>query len=168
MCAVTAKEEEKGIDINEFSSWRRFVRVTARILRLSEKIRLRKHGQEGREGPLAPEELIGAEQIWIKKAQESLHGYHGKGEFASLSPFVDDKGIMRVGGRVDAALVSYDTRHPILLPSDHRVAFLITHHIHDKGHPRSRRPPYSKDKTQVLDFEGEQAQQNHKESMRTL
>ena len=133
VCAVT-KEEEKGIDINEFSSWRRFVRVTARILRLSEKIRLRKHGQEGREGPLTPEELIGAEQIWIKKAQESLHGRHGKGEFASLSPFVDDKGIIRVGGRVDAALVSYDTRHPILLPSDHRVAFLITRHIHDKGH----------------------------------
>ena len=45
VCAVTAKEEEKGIDINKFSSWRRFVRVTARILRLSEKIRLRKHGQ---------------------------------------------------------------------------------------------------------------------------
>ena len=48
--------------------------------------------------------------------------------------FHDRMNPVRVGGRVDAALVSYDTRHPILLPSDHRVAFLIMRHIHDKGH----------------------------------
>ncbi|XP_048577231.1 uncharacterized protein K02A2.6-like [Nematostella vectensis] len=66
--------------------------------------------------------------------QDTLHGRHEKGEFAPLSPFVDDKGIIRVGGRLDAALVSYDTRHPILLPSDHRGALLITRHVHKHGY----------------------------------
>jgi len=126
---------EEVIDVNEFSKWRTLVRVTARILRLAEKIKLRKYEQGGRQGPLTPEELKKAEVFWIKKAQEALHGRYKKGEFTSLSPFIDDKGIIRVGGRVDAALVSYDTKHPILLPSNHRVSFLITRHAHMHGHP---------------------------------
>ncbi|XP_048579040.1 uncharacterized protein LOC125560752 [Nematostella vectensis] len=133
VCAVTGRAEE-AIDVSKFSEWRRLVRVTARIQRLAEKIRLQKYEQEGRQGPLAPEELKKAEEHWIKKMQDTLHGRHEKGEFAPLSPFVDDKGIIRVGGRVDAALVSYDTRHPILLPSDHRGALLITRHVHKHGH----------------------------------
>ena len=133
LCAVAAKVEEV-IDVNEFSKWRRLVRVTARILRLAEKIKLRKYEQGGRQGPLSPEELRKAEVFWIKKAQEALHGCYKKGEFASFSPFIDDKGIIRVGGRVDAALVLYDTKHLILLPSNHRVSFLITRHAHMHGH----------------------------------
>ena len=51
VCAVAAKVEE-AIDVNEFSKWRRLLRVTARILRLAEKIKLRKYEQGGRQGPL--------------------------------------------------------------------------------------------------------------------
>ena len=42
-----------------------------------------------------------------------------KGSYKSLSPFVDDKGIVRVGGRVEPAIVSYDGKHAALLPHDH-------------------------------------------------
>ena len=41
---------------------------------------------------------------------------------------------MRVGGRVDKALVSYDTRHPMLLPGDHWISRLIIQHAHQFGH----------------------------------
>ena len=129
---------EEVIDVNEFSKWRTLVRVTARILRLAEKIKLRKYEQGGRQRPLTPEELKKAEVFWIKKAQEALHGRYKKGELASLSPFIDDKGIIRVGARVDAAMVSYDTKHPILLPSNHRVPLLITSCPHART-PRNRR-----------------------------
>ena len=51
-------------------------------------------------------------------------------------PFVDFQGMIRAGGRVDATLVSYNTKHPILLQSDHRVLYLITKHVHTHGHLR--------------------------------
>ena len=95
---------------------------------------LRKHAQEGRNGPLTPEELEKAEIFWIKEAQRDLHRRKEKGEFKSLSPFQDDKGVIRVGGRVDEAIVSYDPKHPALLPSDHWVSWLITRHAHQHGH----------------------------------
>ena len=51
-----------------------------------------------------------------------------------LSPFKDENGVIRVGGRVDKALVSYETKHPILLPNKHWISYLITHHMHQFGH----------------------------------
>ena len=53
-------------------------------------------------------------------------------EFKMLSPFTDDEGIIRVGGRIDNALVSYETRHPALLPYDHRISRLIIEGFHIK------------------------------------
>ena len=74
--------------------------------------------------------------ILIKDAQNNLHDRLKKGEFKSLSPFTDDKGIIRVGGRVDKAIVFYETRHPTLLPNDHRISLLITRYVHQHGHTR--------------------------------
>ena len=51
----------------------------------------------------------------------------------TLSPFVDNKGVIRVGGRVDNAVVSYDSRHPALLPYEHSISLLITRHMHQCG-----------------------------------
>ena len=120
------KIAENPIDPQAFSSWRRLIKVTARIRRLAEKIRLRKHAQEGRQGPLTPEELLQAELYWIKDAQKSLHDRMAKGELKTLSPFSDDKGIIRVGGRLDKAIVSYEMKHPALLPTTHWISLLIT------------------------------------------
>ena len=125
----------KVIDVKNFSSWRRLIRVTAWIKRLAEKIRLRRNALSGREGPLMPEELKNAEMSWIRSAQEDLKSRMKNGEFKTLSPFVDDKGIIRVGGRIDKAIMSYEEKHPVLLPSEHRISLLITSHMHNQGHP---------------------------------
>ncbi|XP_067041082.1 uncharacterized protein [Acropora muricata] len=125
----------KVIDVQNFSRWRRLIRVTAWIKRLAEKIRLRRNALSGREGPLMPEELKNAEMSWIRSAQEDLKSRMKNGEFKTLSPFVDDKGIIRVGGRIDKAIMSYEEKHPVLLPSEHRISLLITSHIHNQGHP---------------------------------
>lgn len=132
-CGATVKAEE-AIDVTRFSSWRRLVRTTAWIMRLAEKIRRRRYNQEGREGPLDVQELRKAELYWIKNAQKELVTRHQKGEFKTLSPFIDAKGILRVGGRVDNALISYDAKHPALLPWKHRVSYLVTAHTHMHGH----------------------------------
>ena len=125
---------EQAIDLKKFSSWRKLIRVTARIQRLAKKIRLRKYAQEGRNDPLSPEELEVAEMFWIKEAQKGLHRRMENGEFKNLSPFLDPKGVIRVGGRVSEAIVSYETKHPALLPGDHWISLLITRHAHQYGH----------------------------------
>ena len=71
--AFQATATENPIDPQTISSWRRLIRVTARIRRLAEKIRLRKHEQDGKEGPLTPEEL-GKEGIhWIFTTPAAPH-----------------------------------------------------------------------------------------------
>lgn len=132
VCEATVTEA--AIDPKAFSGWRNLIRVTAHIKRLANKIRSRRRTQEGREGPLSPEELEDAEIFWVKEAQKPLHRRFKSGEFKTLSPFVDEKGIMRVGGRVNEAVVSYETRHPALLPNDHWISLLITRHAHQHGH----------------------------------
>ena len=57
-----------------------------------------------------------------------------KNDFKMLTPFVDADGIIRVGGRVDNAVVSYETKHPVLFQYSHRVSHLITEEAHRCGH----------------------------------
>ena len=81
-----------------------------------------------------PEELQEAEHHCIKESQKSLSDRLKKGELKKFSPYKDSDGIVRVGGRLDKALVSYETRHPALLPREHWISLLITRQVHHCGH----------------------------------
>jgi hypothetical protein len=48
--------------------------------------------------------------------------------------YTDNDGIIRVGGRVGKATVSYDMQHPVLLPYGHWLSRLIVHRVHQFGH----------------------------------
>ncbi|KAF6025536.1 hypothetical protein EB796_016159 [Bugula neritina] len=51
---------------------------------------------------------------------------------AKLNPFIDGAGIMRVGGRLQRSQVlSYEEKHPIILPRDAHVTSLIVRHYHN-------------------------------------
>ncbi|KAH9634311.1 hypothetical protein HF086_011571, partial [Spodoptera exigua] len=47
-----------------------------------------------------------------------------------LNPFLDEEGILRVGGRISRAGIEYDQRHPALLPCDHPFTFKLIESIH--------------------------------------
>ena len=52
-----------------------------------------------------------------------------------LHPFLDDVGILRVGGRLKNALINYEAKHPIILPYRHHATDLIISQHHQKtGH----------------------------------
>lgn len=71
----------------------------------------------------------------INVAQKSLHSCLKKDDFKMLSPFIDDEDIIRVGGHMDKAIVFFETKHPALLPHDHKISRLITQEAHQCGHP---------------------------------
>lgn len=49
---------------------------------------------------------------------------------ARLSPFIDQAGIIRVGGRLRHALINYDCKHPILLAKRSHLAVLLCERWH--------------------------------------
>lgn len=49
---------------------------------------------------------------------------------AQLAPFIDAQGIIRVGGRLRYSSLSYDVKHPILLPKMSHLTTLLIRHYH--------------------------------------
>ena len=50
----------------------------------------------------------------------------------SLNPFIDDQGILRVGGRQQKAKFSYNSRHPVILDSKHPFTKLLIRSEHSR------------------------------------
>ena len=55
-----------------------------------------------------------------------------------LDPFIDDSGILRVGGRLRHAKLEYKEKHPVLLPKGHHVSKLIVRHYHSQVYHQGR------------------------------
>ena len=52
-----------------------------------------------------------------------------------LHPLMDEFGILRVGGRLENALISYEAKHPVVLPYQHHVTdLIISQHHQITGH----------------------------------
>jgi len=90
------------------------------------------------------EEVVKAKREIIRLVQESqfateLHFLRANQQLPSankhlcLNPFLDQEGIIRVGGRLRNADVPYDQKHPILLPRHHHITTLIIMDIHEKS-----------------------------------
>ncbi|XP_070529860.1 uncharacterized protein [Cardiocondyla obscurior] len=92
-------------------------------------------------GPLSSNEVIEAEEHILKIMQSSYFhkdikiikdnrtSYSGK--LVYLNPFLDDKGLLRVGGRLQASKLTFSQKHPILLPSQHQLTDKIIREIHE-------------------------------------
>ena len=54
---------------------------------------------------------------------------------SALAPFVGEHGMVRVGGRLNRAKISFDAKHPVVIPRKHHVVDLLIRHYHEKeGH----------------------------------
>ena len=150
---------ELWLDPETVPSWTKLLRVTAWVLRFLSKIRSsvkerRNQTSNTDQEPgcqpsnigraLDPDEVKAAEQYWIQQTQlerfprevEDLQ----KGKTVSkqsrlkkLTPFLDQDGIMRIGGRLQKSNLPYDAQHPVILPRKHRISKLIIAHIHKNG-----------------------------------
>ena len=100
------------INVDAYSNWKKLVRMIALVLRLKKGLLARRKQEETEvgQGPLTAQELEESRKYLIKDAQKSPHGRLKKDDFKMLSPFIDDEGIIRVGGRMDKAIVSYETK----------------------------------------------------------
>ncbi|XP_063971215.1 uncharacterized protein LOC135157940 [Lytechinus pictus] len=129
-------------DATKFSSWSRLQMVTARLLSFKELPRNQWLKQLIRQISEWPSQRMikEAELYWVRQAQKGIDFQDPN--IQKLSPFFDeDQQVYRIGGRLGRAPLSYDVRHPYLLPKNSHISFLLVRdrHLHalHGGHLRT-------------------------------
>ncbi|XP_065089129.1 uncharacterized protein LOC135710468 [Ochlerotatus camptorhynchus] len=77
---------------------------------------------------LAQEDGYAAEIKQLKKEKTVSKQSH----IRNMSPFFDSEGVLRVGGRLDFALLPYQSKHPALISANHPFTRLIVEYFHRK------------------------------------
>lgn len=117
-----------------YSSWKKLIKSMA-ILRAC--VRTKKRSRKDNAWKLhilTREDLQTAEEFIIRTAQEDTYESKEKEQsIAKLNPLLDDKGIIRVGGRANSAMSwNYSQIHPIIIPKKSSLAETITRHYHEE------------------------------------
>lgn len=143
-CIVQDEEPTKlsnttpfGINIDEYSSLKKLLRVTAWLLRFVNKAR-KVHSQKGE---LTASEISHAKRMWCSYIQKSEYPellkaktQKHKNIVAQLSLYEDEEGLIRCGGRLKHADLSQEAKFPILLPKKHRYTELVVQKCHQEIH----------------------------------
>lgn len=121
---------------NKFSSWLRLLRCTATMLLFIEKCK------KTCKKEIDAEILKKAEILLLRYSQAQSFAIEIKllrtnksiqpnSRLRTLTPYLDELGLLRVGGRVEAASnVTIDVKRPIILDGRHSIARLITKMYH--------------------------------------
>ncbi|XP_011687417.1 PREDICTED: uncharacterized protein LOC105449732 [Wasmannia auropunctata] len=136
---VQGQDEEPEIFVR-YSSLQRLLRITAWCRRWLMGQR-RDPGQPREPLTLACKELDQSLDGWIRVvqrgrlSQEINQVQKGRtlsksNSLAKLNPFVDEQGILRVGGRMKHSLLPFDEKHPIILPKRSHFTNLIIQSCH--------------------------------------
>lgn len=132
--------EEDLIDalIVSHSCLTRLIRVCAWLQRFIHNSRCSKMRKIS---PLSGDELNLALQALLRSAQitafpldyanlRSDRPLHRRSTLLSLNPFLDEGRLLRVGGRLENANLSYHSKHPIILPRGHHLTKLLIRKTH--------------------------------------
>uniref|UniRef100_A0A1B0C8T2 CCHC-type domain-containing protein n=1 Tax=Lutzomyia longipalpis TaxID=7200 RepID=A0A1B0C8T2_LUTLO len=134
--SLVAVNEDVWSFIPRFSSFTRLVRCIAIWRRYFTILKQRVAKQPVPHGPLTVVEVKSAKVVLLKAVQLQAFSWDynklnvkckvsKRSNIRKLRPFMDNNGLIRVGGRISKADVSYDHKHPILLPKEHHVTQLI-------------------------------------------
>ena len=116
--------------IMKFSDWNRMVRVIATLRRWF----------KGRESVVKENEdatklilLMLQEQKFSRDIAEiKRNTLPRNSRMAGLNPYIDEFGLIRVGGRLGKADASENFKHPIILPQESKIIDAITRHVHQQ------------------------------------
>ncbi|XP_044595862.1 uncharacterized protein LOC123272906 [Cotesia glomerata] len=93
--------------------------------------------------PISPEELETEKIYWIKLVQQESFSKEyqlllkkqslpSSNSLAKLTPFIDSKGLLRLGGRLQNSTLPMDAKHPLIVPKDSPLAKIIIADAHQK------------------------------------
>ena len=124
--------------LDKCDNFRRLQRVIGYVLRFIKNCKCRVAKQPTLSGPMLTVcEMRNAMKSIVKMVQRSelpeefdrLRRNRPSRRLASLHPFIDDDGLLRVGGRLENAKLPYDARHQLILPN-HCVTDALIRSLH--------------------------------------
>jgi hypothetical protein len=135
---VTNEELDIFTKCSDFPKLKRVVAYVCRFINNAKRV------NNKITGPLTTEELNVANNVIVKSIQkrsfaEEYHqlstggGIEKNSTIRNLSPFLDENGVIRVGGRIRNANLAYNQKHPVLIPKNHNVTEAIIRHFHVKN-----------------------------------
>ncbi|GBO39702.1 hypothetical protein AVEN_123231-1 [Araneus ventricosus] len=99
--------------------------------------------KEKKSGSISVEEFQYAKKYLVKTIQVNVFSAEinalkknetiKRTNVSNLNVFLDDDDLIRVGGRLTNSELSFDQKHPILLPRDHKLTDIIMEHFHIKN-----------------------------------
>ncbi|XP_018360522.1 PREDICTED: uncharacterized protein LOC108759538 [Trachymyrmex cornetzi] len=133
ICLVTASDNLEMF--KKYSSFSKLLRIIAYCLRWRPNNKW--------SGTLCATEISETEIRFLKMLQatrfaneiKTVNGKKelpGKNRLLSLSPFADENGLLRVGGRLQKSQLTFTQKHPILLPSQHWLTDRIIRETHER------------------------------------
>ncbi|XP_008182367.1 uncharacterized protein LOC103309231 [Acyrthosiphon pisum] len=144
LIVVCTSQKDVPLDINKYSSLTKLLHVVSYLLRFKNNALSKRNNTSHSVGPLNVNEVLMATKTIIKLIQhahfsieiEELKNNRNvsqKSKMNKLNPFIDDDGIVRVGGRLtNATDIDNDQRFPIILPYETTFLKLIMLHEHKK------------------------------------
>ena len=130
------------MNIERYSSYQKLLRITSYVLRfINNSKQTNKHKKTGH---LEPSEMQNSAEIWIRDSQS----IHFSQEYQTLRKggrprnslpiirqlrlYIDEKNLIRCGGRMHNAPLPETTKFPYLLPNNHRLTKLIIMDAHER------------------------------------
>ena len=142
-CATTiVKDSQFIVSLLRNGHWKKTKAIVIKVLAMLERY------QAARKSPPEMDRLatrailrrIQSEQLHsLKDLLENRSRLRNDHPLISLSPFLAPDGLIRVGGRITSSHLPYHERHPILLPSNHKVSLMIIRWVHEKTMHQGRR-----------------------------
>ena len=125
------------LDPSRFSSWSKYKRVVAWVIRFGRNAKVGKGSDQRAGGPLTVPEIEAAEEFILKESQGAVYCEEKKlitsggrlpagSSLQHLSPFVDEQGLIRARGRLLHSPLPESSRHAILVGEKDIIRLIIT------------------------------------------
>lgn len=134
---VATESDRVAMVLNKYSSLQKILRIFTYCLRFVTNLRNKSvQNKNFTEGELHATLMVlvaHSQKIAFSDDIDNLSkGRRCSNQLRKLSPFLDDLGVLRVGGRLVHSKLSFEHKHPALLPSDHRLTELLIEDFHIK------------------------------------
>ncbi|XP_055543763.1 uncharacterized protein LOC129729276 [Wyeomyia smithii] len=136
---VDSRCEVNYLLLDRYSKLEKLQRVVAYCLRFKRNCHIQQIERET--GPLTLKELDDAQLCIVRMAQtiyfateiqllKKNKSLPSSSTLITLQPFLDDRQVLRVEGRIQAAGVEFNQQHPIILSSKCKLAYLLAVYYH--------------------------------------
>lgn len=145
--ALTSHPCLKAANLESFSSWQSLSRAVARLIHIASTFKKKQSDGQCKGWHMCHELTISdfeqAKETIIKVVQqesfseelkqiETRNSISKTSPLAKLSPYLDQSGLLRVGGRLLYSNLDTAEKHPLIMPHKHHVTYLLIRHYHEK------------------------------------